>query len=328
MTGRSTVVVMESSCLPRARSSSPRSCLHDLVDSLTSSGPSLTSAPRGQWRERIGAIPIGTTPRVTQTDAERHLPRVRVLGPVAVRTVGDWTQVRGRQTRVILATLVVSAGHVVPADLLIDAVWGPHPHHGAAAGLQTHISRLRHLLGADVIHHEAAGYALDIPCGRIDACRFERLAIEAERLRPIEPEAAYRRALRALKMWRGAPFGDLDDVEILLLEIRRLEEMRIALQQTALAAELDTGRVTQAVASLSTDVLEHPHREGMWYLLARGLALQGRRVEALDALARYREIMTAAALDPDDRIERLAESIRSGTFPPPPTTSQPNSAEI
>lgn len=259
---------------------------------------------------------IEATPQEAQAGGPRTLPGVRVLGPVAVRTVGDWVQVRGKQTRTILATLVVSARHVVPSDLLIDAVWGSRPHDGAAAALQTHVSRLRHLLGSNVINHEADGYVLDIPCGRIDACRFERLAIEAERLRPIEPEAAYRRALRALRMWRGSPFGDLDDVEVLRLEIRRLEEIRIAVQQTALAAELDTGRVTEAVAALSTDVIEYPHREGMWYLLARGLALQGRRVEALDALARYREIVAAAALEPDDRIERLAELIRSGSHPP------------
>jgi DNA-binding SARP family transcriptional activator len=266
---------------------------------------------------------IEPAPEKTQRNERQSSPRVRVLGPVAVRTVGDWAQVRGKQTRAILATLVVSARHVVPSDLLIDVVWGSRPHDGAAAALQTHVSRLRHLLGADTIHHEADGYALDLPCGRIDACRFERLAIEAERLRPIEPEAAYRRALRALRMWRGAPFGDLDDVEILRLEIRRLEEIRIAVQQTALAAELDTGRVTEAVAALSTDVIEYPHREGMWYLLARGLAMQGRRVEALDALARYREIVTAAALEPDDRIERLAEAIRTGSYPMPPTSDTP-----
>lgn len=264
-------------------------------------------------KEEVGRI--DTVSQEAPTEHAQRPARIRVLGPIAVRIDGVWTEVRGRQTRTILAALVVSARHVVSTDLLIDTVWGFRPPDGATAALQTHVSRLRHLLGADTIHHEADGYALDVPCGRIDACRFERLAIEAERLRHVEPETAYRQALRALRLWRGAPFGDLDDIEILRLEIRRLDEIRIAVEQTALAAELDTGRITEAVAALSSDVVEYPLREGLWYLLARGLALQGRRVEALDALAQYREIVAAAALQPDDRVERLAQSIRSGTVP-------------
>jgi DNA-binding SARP family transcriptional activator len=260
----------------------------------------------------------------SQAAGKEGLPRVRVLGPIAVRTNGEWIEIRGRQTRTILAALVVSARHVIPSDLLIDAVWGAGAPDGAVAALQTHISRLRHILGAGTIQHEANGYALEIPCARIDACRFERLAIDAERLCATDPEAGYRRALAALRMWRGMPFGDLDDVEFLRLEVRRLEEIRIGVQQTALAAELDTGRVTEAVAALSTDVLEYPYREGLWYLLARGLALQGRRVEALEALDRYREIVAAAALEPDDRIDRLAETIRSGVHPPMSTGANPD----
>ncbi len=239
--------------------------------------------------------------------------RIRVLGPISVSVDGSWQDVPGRATRATLAALVIAARHVVPSDHLIDALWEGAPPPSAAASLHAHISRLRHQLGEAAIHHVANGYALEVPCSRIDACRFERFAIDAERLLPIDPVASHERATAALRSWRGSPFGDVGDDEFLYLETRRLEELRMALNEIALAAELEIGRLAEGVAALQSLVSEYPYRERLWYLLALGLARQGRRLEALSALSQYREVVGRAGLAADTRIEELQTDIENGT---------------
>jgi DNA-binding SARP family transcriptional activator len=225
--------------------------------------------------------------------------------------------VRGRSTRATLAALIISVRHVVPIDRLIDAVWGNRPPPSAPGSLHSHVSRLRAQLGERSIRHYADGYMLDLPCSRIDACRFERLAVKAERAFPGDAEASYRHARSALRLWLGNPFGDLCDEEFLYLEVRRLDELRRALTETALAAELEIGRVAEAVASLQSLVSEEPYRERLWYLLALGLAREGRRLEATAALDRYDSVIAGAGLAPDRRIEDLRTAIDNGTVAAP-----------
>jgi DNA-binding SARP family transcriptional activator len=241
------------------------------------------------------------------------MPRIRVLGPISIAGDSGWQPVRGRSTRATLGALVIAVRHVVSTDRLIDAVWGARPPPSALASLHSHISRLRALLGERTIRHFAEGYLLDLPCSRIDACRFERLAVKAEQSLAADPETSYRHARSALRLWLGSPFGDLSDDEFLYLEVRRLDELRHAVAETALAAELEIGRVAEAVASLQSLVSEDPYREHLWYLLALGLAREGRRLEAIAALDRYGTVVAAAGLAPDRRIENLRTAIDAGT---------------
>jgi len=71
-----------------------------------------------------------------------------------------------RQRRA-LAALVVAHGEVVSADRLADIVWDGDPPSNMNA-LQTYMSRLRAVLGADSIQTRPPGYALALP---IDAVR-------------------------------------------------------------------------------------------------------------------------------------------------------------
>ena len=49
--------------------------------------------------------------------------------------------------RRLLAALLLRPGRAVPADTLVEAVWGPRPPPTAAATLQSYVSRLRRTLG-------------------------------------------------------------------------------------------------------------------------------------------------------------------------------------
>src|SRR5690349_18304210 len=91
---------------------------------------------------------------------------MRVLGPVEVLLDGEPIAVRGNQPLAVLAILAAARGRPVAADRLIDDLWGDLPPAGAAAVLQSHVSRLRRALephrpprgAASLLVREAAGY--------------------------------------------------------------------------------------------------------------------------------------------------------------------------
>src|SRR5947199_210112 len=70
--------------------------------------------------------------------------RFGVLGAVAAwRPDGRQVAVGGPRSRTLLALLALEAGRFVPADRLIDGMYGEHPPEGAANALQSQVSRLR-----------------------------------------------------------------------------------------------------------------------------------------------------------------------------------------
>lgn len=102
---------------------------------------------------------------------------------------------------------------------------------------------------------------LDLDPAAIDAVRFERLAEEARLAVEDDPAGAAGTAREALALWRGRPYGDLTDDEYFTLESHRLEELRLAVLETALEADLARGALASATAQLESAVEEQPYRE-------------------------------------------------------------------
>ncbi|MEL7210070.1 MAG: winged helix-turn-helix domain-containing protein, partial [Actinomycetota bacterium] len=84
--------------------------------------------------------------------------RIRVLGPVRLEGV-DQDLAPG--LRRLLAGLTVHRGRLASADRLTDALWpdGPPGDDGLRA-LRTAVSRLRKVVGGDVVVTDAPGYRL------------------------------------------------------------------------------------------------------------------------------------------------------------------------
>lgn len=78
--------------------------------------------------------------------------RFKVLGPVAaVRDEGDPISLGGPKQRLVLAHLIGRANDLIPADVLIDQVWGEQPPEAAKGTLHSYISHLRKALGPERI---------------------------------------------------------------------------------------------------------------------------------------------------------------------------------
>jgi DNA-binding SARP family transcriptional activator len=72
---------------------------------------------------------------------------VGLLGTLAVTDdAGEKVTVPSAKQRALLASLALSAGLVVSAELLIDHLWGNDAPRDAANALQAHVSKLRRLL--------------------------------------------------------------------------------------------------------------------------------------------------------------------------------------
>src|SRR5829696_2815652 len=133
---------------------------------------------------------------------------------------------RGAKERALLADLLVNAGRVVPADRLVEDLWGDDPPGNPANTLQGRVSALRRALGpaGGALVTRPPGYLLKAGPEQVDAGRFERLVAEATAAAGEGPRAA-RQLEGALGLWRGPALAEFADQPWAQAEAARLEEL-------------------------------------------------------------------------------------------------------
>jgi DNA-binding SARP family transcriptional activator len=165
----------------------------------------------------------------------------------------------GLKPRALLAALLLHANEVVPADRLIDDLWGDDLPEQAAAALRVNVSRLRKALVADVLRTRPPGYLIAVQAGELDLHRFERLVDEAGDLRDrgLTGEASER--LRdALRLWRGRRWPTSRTSASPGRASRGLEEIRLVAVEMRIDADLALGRHRDVIGELEALVAEHP----------------------------------------------------------------------
>ena len=235
--------------------------------------------------------------------------RFKVLGPLEVAGEEGPLSLGGPKQRTVLAHLLVRANELVPADTLIDRVWGEDPPDAARGTLHSYISHLRKALGAERIEGRAPGYVLHLAEDDLDSTRFERLLHEA-RLANGSPGRAGAALREALALWTGPAFADLASEPSLAAEIARLSELRLQALEDRIAADLAEGRHGEVVGELEALTRELPLRERMWELLMLGLYRSRRPADALAAFERARDSLARElGVDPSPELRRLHERI-------------------
>lgn len=218
--------------------------------------------------------------------------RVGILGQTVAWDARDREVPLRPQLRALLALLAVDPGQPVPVDRLVEAVRGDTPSANARNALQAQVSRLRRSLGTGTVEHCAGGYRLRVEAESVDAHRFEALAERGRRALGTGDPAPAREALTdALRLWRGPPLADLEEVLVVQDVAARLDEVHLSVLELLAAADLELGEPAAAVPRLRELVTTHPLRERGWVLLVRALAAAGRRAEALVAFAQARELI-------------------------------------
>jgi len=230
----------------------------------------------------------------------------RILGPLEV--VGDegLLEVGGRRERSLLAFLLLRAGEVVSTERLVDQLWGEHPPPTATTSLQNAVSRLRKLLGPDLLVTRPPGYVLRLAPEQLDLSRFERLLRSARTADPPERAAQLR---EALALWRGAPLADLESADFAQAEIRRLEELRLVALEDRIDADLELGGHDELVGELESLVARHPLRERLRGQLMVALYRSGRQAEALQAFRDARRTLDELGIEPSPTLQQLHGAI-------------------
>ena len=231
----------------------------------------------------------------------------RLLGPLEVAEHDRSLALGGVKQRSLLAILLLNANELVSTDRLIDQLWGATPPATCAKSIQVYVSRLRKVLGERRLATHPPGYVLRIEPSELDLARFEQLAGEARR---AAPESAARKLREALALWRGPALADLAYESFAEVETARLEEMRLAVLEQRVDADLALGRHAELVGELEALVTRHPLRERLRCQVMLALYRSARQAEALDAYrAARRELSEELGLEPSEEVKRLEQAI-------------------
>jgi predicted ATPase/DNA-binding SARP family transcriptional activator len=237
----------------------------------------------------------------------------RILGALEVSDAGRSLPLGGSKQRALLALLLLSPNEPVSIDRLIDEIWADQPPEGGRKSLQVHVSRLRKALGAGAgaMLTRPNGYMIRVEPGELDLVRFERLAEEGRRALAVgDPEGAAERLREGLELWRGPPLADLAFESFAQPEIGRLEELRLAVLEDRIEADLGCGRHAELVAEIEALVTDHPLRERLRRLFVLALYRAGRQADALEAYRAARAVLIDdLGLEPTPELRQLEQAI-------------------
>ncbi|WP_328686091.1 AfsR/SARP family transcriptional regulator [Streptomyces sp. NBC_00343] len=242
--------------------------------------------------------------------------RFSVLGPVRAWRGPTEAELGTPQQRAVLAALLLAEGAQVCTAELIDVVWGIKPPASAPGILRTYVHRLRKALepdqdtAASVIRSVGDGYQLPIGEREMDFTAFRQLLAGAERARQTgDDKGAVRQLDEALRLWQGTALAGIRS-EYARIQRQRLDELRLSAQATRIAAELDLGSHTDAVADLTELVADNPLDERFRELMMLALYRSGRQAAALES---YREAQLLLAeelgLDPGPALQTMYQRV-------------------
>ena len=258
-----------------------------------------------------------------------------VLGPLEVRRGHHVVQLRGSKQRALLATLLLNANRVVPAERLIDDLWGEEPPESGEHALRVRVSELRKVLAIEgeqsPISTRPLGYVMLLRRDQLDLFRFEdQLERGSDALADGELSTASEVLHAALELWRGPALADVRQGDFGRSAAMRLEELRLHALELRIEAELALGHHEQLVSELQSLVKDHPLNERLRAQLMRALYGTGggrgaRCLPSRPGATRQRagnraEPHAAGAPTEDPRHDQSLEA------PAPATTSSPDAA--
>jgi DNA-binding SARP family transcriptional activator/class 3 adenylate cyclase len=265
---------------------------------------------------------------------------VALLGPVEARRGGELVAIAPLTQRMLLAQLALRAGEAVPAEQLVETLWGERPPAGAEDAVRADVDELRAALqpagaagGAPVIVRQPPGYTLVLPDDAVDVARFQALWEQGRRsLAERRFEHASGRLADALALVRGPGLADLRHQPAFELESARLDEAVLACREDHVESQLGFGRHAEVVPELERLVREHPLRERLAGQLMLALHRSGRRADALAAFRRTRDALASQlGIDPSASLHALERGIARGDpalDAPAPAGKRPATAAI
>jgi DNA-binding SARP family transcriptional activator len=250
------------------RATNPHS--HRMILAIASSSTGL----RSRYWHNVG-VNLVSTPSA----------RIQLCGPTVIEVDGDRLDGRlpGRQGRLLFAYLVLNRHRLTTRDQMIDALWPRQLPSACEAGLNALISKLRKILGPEVIDGRSSVRLRLSKDARVDLEVAEEAVHRAEsQLALGEWRRAWGPSLVALFIAKRE-FLPGEDAPWIDEQRRHLAETQIQALEAYGGAAFGTGgtELPAAVRAGRQLVRLVPLRESGYLLLMRALACQGNVAEAL-----------------------------------------------
>ena len=236
-------------------------------------------------------------------------PHVSVLGPLAVTRSSVPLAIGSGRHRVVLARLALTPGQPVSREELIGLLWGDDPPPSAANVLQTHVSRLRRILGPSALTLVSAGYRLQLDAGQLDLVAY-RSRLEEGRAPDVHPRQAFDLLEDALDMWRGDTVaGDVAELcHDPLVTALTDERIDVTIRLARLGETLR--RQPEVLPRLRTLAARHPWHESLHARLIRALAASGQQAAALQAYDDVRRrLADELGIDPSTELADARQAV-------------------
>jgi DNA-binding SARP family transcriptional activator len=255
------------------------------------------SADRGRLSRRSGtarSLADAATGVSDRLDATGSAVRLRLAGEFAVWHGGRFltpADIGSRKARTLLAFLAVQRRGPATVDRIAEVLWDAAPPKRPAANVATLVSRLRAVLGSDVLVGGRAGYRLSDAVS-VDLYDAAKLVNVAEARLAGSPSSALASALAAVELLGGEVLADeplsewADPIRVWSLQL-----MRRARHVTA-EAGLRTGEVRTAKAAAEAALLADPLDEASYRHL---MCVHQATDEPARALQVYEQLRNALA---------------------------------
>jgi DNA-binding SARP family transcriptional activator len=243
------------------------------------------------------------------------------VGRLSFQVLGSFQALRNHERielgplrqQAVLLPLVLRPGQAVTIREILTGVWANVVPASGIALVRTYISRLRLILGPDMIVRCPTGYYLRLDPDQVDLIVFGQRVIEARELRRRgQLESSTAAWQKALGLWRGPP---LPEIPGLFAESnrQRLINLHLSTLEEYWDTEILLGRHTELLVELSAAVRDQPLRESLIRLFMLASYRSGRRVDAIVAFEQIRlRLENELAMSPAPVLQQLYDRIRSG----------------
>ncbi|HYK31841.1 MAG TPA: tetratricopeptide repeat protein [Streptosporangiaceae bacterium] len=220
----------------------------------------------------------------------------RVLGPTELWSAGQQADLGAARERGVLAILLLTPRTIVPAEALIDRLWGTRPPPKARESLSVYVTRLRaSLRQADEdgvrLAGRANGYVLDVDPEMVDLHQFRRLRRQADSL---IASGDYDHAATLLReadaLWRGQALAGIRGDWVARMRDSLEEERRAAILERV-ECELELGRHADLVGELRGLMAQYPLDETFIAHQMTALYWSGRPGDALTLFRETRGLL-------------------------------------
>ena len=235
---------------------------------------------------------------------------LRLIGTFGVSVAGQALpdrDVGSRKARRLLALLAVEGGRFVSIDRIVEALWPGQSPERPADNVATLVSRLRRVLGAEVVRGGRGGYALGTAAVHVDLVEAQRLCAEAQSCLDTAPVLAVAAGGLALNLLLDGALL-IDEPAAAWAETARGSARRLLRSARLLVAEaaLRTGDPAAAAEVAAVAVAADPFDEAAGRALMRAHHRAGEPAAALELYEHLRNLLaTELGSDPAPETREL-----------------------